>query len=205
MIVFARHGNTFEAGQPAVWVGARTDLPLTSEGLNQAARVVDYLKQNDVAPKTVIAGPLRRTREFAGVVAEAFGRELEIDEGLVELDYGKWEGLDNRTVTEQFGQEALSAWEQSLIWPSAADWGESREAVEKRLRDVLARVSERDQPVFVCTSNGILRVFRYLIDGTEGPTGKVKTGAICVLDRNERRSSLDIWDYRPSPAQVRFA
>ena len=31
-LILARHGNTFEAGETPVWVGAREDLPLTARG-----------------------------------------------------------------------------------------------------------------------------------------------------------------------------
>jgi broad specificity phosphatase PhoE len=50
VIVFSRHGNTFAAGERAVWVGARSDLPLVSEGFSQADRVADHIRENGLAP-----------------------------------------------------------------------------------------------------------------------------------------------------------
>ncbi len=35
-LVIVRHGNTFEAGETPRRIGARTDLPLTAAGLEQA-------------------------------------------------------------------------------------------------------------------------------------------------------------------------
>ena len=36
LLLLARHGNTFNKGDKIVWVGARTDLPLTAKGREQA-------------------------------------------------------------------------------------------------------------------------------------------------------------------------
>ena len=36
LLLLARHGNTFDKGDKVVWVGARTDLPLTAKGREQA-------------------------------------------------------------------------------------------------------------------------------------------------------------------------
>jgi probable phosphoglycerate mutase len=197
MIIFARHGNTFEPGTAAVWVGAKTDLPLASEGLNQAMRVADHLKSANISPKTVIAGPLRRTTEFAGIVAKAFGCPVQIDEDLVELDYGFWEGKDNAAIEREFGHDRLEAWEKRLEWPSDGGWGEGRTAVESRIRSFIARLSQFDSPIFVCTSNGIMRFVRFILDGTTGSSAKVRTGAFCELTEENGALSVIRWDVRP--------
>ena len=43
LLLLARHGNTFEPSDKVVWVGARTDLPLTSMGREQAAALGEGL------------------------------------------------------------------------------------------------------------------------------------------------------------------
>jgi broad specificity phosphatase PhoE len=198
VIILARHGNTFESGQPAVWVGARTDLPLTGEGVAQAERVAAYLKAQDIAPRTVVAGPLMRTRQFAAIVANAFDRQVAIDSDLVELDYGGWEGKTSDMIAAEFGRESLDGWEQRLEWPKLAGWGEGRAKVEERLNAFLSKVRSSAEPVFACTSNGILRLIRHIVDGTAGSAGRVRTGAICVLDRRPTSELVvNSWDKRP--------
>jgi broad specificity phosphatase PhoE len=199
MIVLARHGNTFEAGTPAYWVGGKTDLPLVAEGIAQALRLVTYLRAAHIAPKTVVAGPLLRTREFAEVIADAFDCKVAVDVDLTELDYGAWEGLDSSSVVTRFGHAALEAWEARLEWPANGGWGESPEAVTARIRRFLTKAAAFDQPVFACTSNGILRFMRWILDGTTGPAGKVRTGATCVLAdyRIGDHVKVDVWDERP--------
>jgi probable phosphoglycerate mutase len=199
MIVLGRHGNTFAAGERAVWVGAASDLPLVEEGFAQAARVATYLRAHDLAPARVFAGPLRRTREFAAVVAGAFGVEVEIDDGLREIDYGGWERLDNAEVAARFGEEALRAWEERLQWPGpGSGWGESEAQVTERIGASLARLATLPAPVYACTSNGVLRFVRRLIDGVaDARVNKVRTGAICTLERGDPAPRILLWNESP--------
>jgi probable phosphoglycerate mutase len=199
VIVFSRHGNTFAAGERAVWVGARSDLPLVSEGFLQAERVADHLRENGLAPTRIVTGPLRRTREFADVIARAFGAPVEIDDGLREIDYGHWEGLDNAEVVARFGEDVLRAWEDRLAWPGPeSGWGESDAEVADRVRGSLARLAAHASPVYACTSNGILRYVRRLVDGaTDSRIGKVRTGAICALDGDADAPTISMWNHSP--------
>lgn len=200
MIILARHGNTFETGEKPVWVGARTDLPLTEEGRAQATRVVSHLRSGGRAPKAVFAGPLRRTKEFASIVASAFDLPVEIDDSLKELDYGGWEGLDGETVASRFGAAVLGAWEGELVWPGErSDWGESPDIVKSRVQAVLDRLATSEQPVFACTSNGILRFVWALTRGlVDMPQSKVKPGAVCVLKPAAQGFDIVEWNCIPS-------
>lgn len=70
LLLLARHGNTFEAGDKVIWIGARTDLPLTTKGRDQAAAL--GLALAPIAPrlKRVISGPLTRTHQHAAIASE---------------------------------------------------------------------------------------------------------------------------------------
>ena len=199
MIILGRHGNTFEPGMKAVWVGARSDLPLTAEGRAQAIRVACHLKRVELAPRTIVAGPLRRTREFAEIVASFFGPRVEIDDSLRELDYGGWEGLDNASVTDKFGVAALAGWEEDMAWPGPSSaWGESPDIVRARVQAAMDRLSTGKQPAFACTSNGILRFVWALTQGlVDLPASKVKTGAICRLNIASDGFEVVEWNYLP--------
>jgi probable phosphoglycerate mutase len=71
LLLLARHGNTFNKGDKIVWVGARTDLPLTAKGREQALALGQALAPFASRIKRVISGPLLRTREHAGILCEA--------------------------------------------------------------------------------------------------------------------------------------
>lgn len=88
MIVFARHGET-PPNREGLLLG-RDDPPLTDRGRAQAQELARRLAVRGVA--RVVTSPLRRARDTASAIAEACGVPVEIDERLVEIDYGEWEG-----------------------------------------------------------------------------------------------------------------
>jgi probable phosphoglycerate mutase len=198
MILFARHGNTFDPGERAVWVGARTDLPLVEEGRRQAERLAGQLVAEGFAPARIVAGPLRRTREFAAILAEALGGTVEVDDRLRELDYGAWEGLESSEVAAREGPGVLEAWERELRWPPASSgWGEGEEAVRAWVGGFLEE-ARGATPLLAVTSNGILRYVRAMLEGPpRAGEGKVRTGAACRLRDVDGAWRIESWDVRP--------
>ena len=87
MIAFVRHGET-KPNREGLLLG-RSDVPLTERGREQADVLAKAFTDRGVG--RVLTSPLRRARETAEPIASACGVSLEIDERLVEIDYGEWE------------------------------------------------------------------------------------------------------------------
>jgi probable phosphoglycerate mutase len=68
----------------------RTDVPLSEAGLRSAERLAAGFA--DVAVAAVYASPLRRAVATAEPIAAAAGREVTRCDGLVEIDFGSFEG-----------------------------------------------------------------------------------------------------------------
>lgn len=88
MIVFARHGQT--APNRDGLVLGRADPELTEEGHRQAALLGAALSGERVT--AIVTSPLVRARQTADVVAAACGVPVTVDDRLVEIDWGAWEG-----------------------------------------------------------------------------------------------------------------
>jgi broad specificity phosphatase PhoE len=88
VIVFARHGQT--APNRDGLVLGRADPELTDEGRRQAELLAAALAEEPVA--RVLASPLLRARETAEAIGAACGVPVAVDERLVEIDWGVWEG-----------------------------------------------------------------------------------------------------------------
>jgi broad specificity phosphatase PhoE len=88
MLVFARHGET-PPNREGLLLG-RADPPLTDRGRAQADDLARRLATR--GPTKVVTSPLRRARDTASPIAAACGVPVEIDERLIEIDYGEWEG-----------------------------------------------------------------------------------------------------------------
>jgi broad specificity phosphatase PhoE len=208
LLFLARHGNTFEAGERVVWVGARTDLPLTEKGRDQARALGHSLAPAGPRIKRVIAGPLKRTREHAMLAAQTLRHEspIAIDERLREIDYGLWEAKSSAEIEALGGSAELKAWNDGGQWPRAPGWTPSAETIAAnvaRLASDLAGALGGDDAALAVTSNGILKFFLKLVPGAFEDMAarralKVATGHCCALRHGESGWEVTFWDRNPS-------
>lgn len=129
MIVLARHGRT-DQNRRGLLLG-RADPVLDDTGRAQAvalgAAMTDVLGAHE--PVAVVSSPLRRTMETAEAIAASLGLDVEIDQRLVEIDYGEWDETP-------LGELPAEVWAQ---WRGDADY---RAPGGESLADVQARVGE---------------------------------------------------------------
>ncbi|MBQ9828044.1 MAG: histidine phosphatase family protein [Lachnospiraceae bacterium] len=88
MIYIIRHGQT-EMNNRKVFQG-RSDVSMNEEGLRQAEEAAEFLK--DIRFDKVWSSPLKRAVQTAEIVAP--GADIMIDDRLIEMDYGPYEGMD---------------------------------------------------------------------------------------------------------------
>ena len=88
MIYIIRHGQT-ELNTRHVLQG-RSDHPLNENGRSQAAQAAELLR--DVSFSCVYSSPLIRAVQTAEIAAP--GIPVTVDERLIEMDYGPYEGTD---------------------------------------------------------------------------------------------------------------
>jgi broad specificity phosphatase PhoE/ribonuclease HI len=127
-LILVRHGVT-EYSVAKRFAG-RSDLELTDEGTEQAKRAARRVA--DLGPvHAVVSSPLRRTRQTAAAIATALNLDVGISEGMVEADFGDWDGYTFAEVQEKWPGE-LSAW---MADPTVAPPnGESFDTVTRRVR-----------------------------------------------------------------------
>jgi len=124
VIAFVRHGQT-ELNRGGRLQG-RLDAALSDLGAAQASALGHGFAS---APVTrVLSSPLRRARDTAAAIAAAHRLAVVVDERLIELDYGDWDGLALTDVPA----ESWAAWRTDPDF--APPNGE-------RLRDVGTRVA----------------------------------------------------------------
>jgi broad specificity phosphatase PhoE len=144
IIYIARHGETAWtlSGQHT----GMTDLPLTEAGECNARRLGERLK--GIAFAKVFTSPLqraRRTCELAG-----FGAVAEVDNDLVEWDYGEYEGLR--------GSEIRAKRPDWQLFRDGCPGGESPQQVSARADRVVGRVRAVHDDVLLFTSGHFIRV-----------------------------------------------
>jgi len=126
MLFLVRHGRT------AINVGnklqGRIDHPLDDVGIQQSIEIAAVIRNID----RVISSPLIRAKQ----TAEAFGKPIEIEERFIELDYGDFDGMLQKDVSEDI-------WRQ---WRGNNDYrppnGESLHELDGRVRGALSDLVE---------------------------------------------------------------
>lgn len=169
-IVTVRHGATTwaEAGRHT----GRTDIPLTTQGERDARSVAAVLASWDFA--RVFASPLLRARS----TAELAGYTPELDDDLMEWDYGKEEGRTNDEITAE-----RPGWSK---WFDHVDGGEQLADVVERVDRFLLRIADTDDDVVVFAHGHLLSILvvRWLeLDPAEGRRFPLETATVSVLAR----------------------
>ena len=92
-LLLLRHGQTEMSAQRRY--SGHGDPELTALGLRQAAAVAAAIKTVEEAADVAAAlcSPLRRAHQTAEPVCAALGVEVEPHDGLLETDFGDWDGL----------------------------------------------------------------------------------------------------------------
>ncbi|MEU4143908.1 bifunctional RNase H/acid phosphatase [Streptomyces parvulus] len=132
--VLLRHGETPLTPQKRFSGSGGSDPSLSSVGREQAERVAASLARRGTI-QVVVASPLARTRETAGIVAARLGLEVAVEEGLRETDFGAWEGLTFGEVRERYPAD-LDAW---LASPDARPTGGGESFAETGARVAATR------------------------------------------------------------------
>jgi probable phosphoglycerate mutase len=129
-----RHGETPLSAERRF--AGHGDIPLTEQGLRQAAAAADRLAASG-AVDVIVTSPLRRARQTAEAAARATGAPLLADDDLAETDFGEWEGLSFTEASERWPDE-VSAWMHDV--DAAPPGGESFAAVGRRVNAALDRL-----------------------------------------------------------------
>jgi broad specificity phosphatase PhoE len=152
-VTLVRHGQTERSSRGAY--SGQLDVPLTSLGREQALRCAEQLAGAG-GVDAVYTSPLVRARQTAQAIAHATGASLTIDDRLIELDYGPFEGLDREGARETFGQ-AFDDWRADPFGSPV----EGMEPLPAALRRASAATADAlaasDHPVLV-GHQGILRI-----------------------------------------------
>lgn len=124
----------------------RTDNPLNADGLRQAHEAAIMLR--DIGISRIVASPLVRAARTAEIIADAISVPLTIDDGIIEFDFGSFEGLPVRDLMVKHGVQSATG----LVSILPAD-GENWDAMTERSLACVSTWLDRhpdDEVLFVC-------------------------------------------------------
>ncbi len=156
-ILLVRHGET--AWNREGRYQGRTDIPLSPDGELQVRALGDRLR--DIPIAVAISSPLSRAKATAEAILGDRQLPLELDEGLLEISHGQWEGKLASEVAlshaEMFGVWRSAPGRNSPAGPNAETLGD----VEARAWSVLEKAwlrLEGEQTLLITAHDAVNRV-----------------------------------------------
>ena len=182
-IYLVRHGETEWAANGRHT--SVTDIPLLDSGRRDAELLRERLAGNDFA--LVLTSP----RERARVTAELAGFRdvVEVDEDLVEVDYGEYEGLTTPEI-----RETVPGW---TVWEHGSPGGETVDDVGVRADRVIERALAVDGDVALFAHGHLLRILgaRWIgLPAVYGGNLLLSTGSLCILGFERERRAIVLWN-----------
>ena len=178
----ARHGET-EWTLSRQHTG-RTDLPLTPHGEAQARALA--AKLGDKAFARVLTSPLQRARETARLAGYP---AAEVDDRLVEVDYGDYEGITTAEI-----RESRPDWD---LWTDGCPGGESVDEVGARLDPLLDELRAGEGPFLLFGHGHCLRILaaRWLgLPAREGRVLLLAPASIAELGSEHGHPAVTRWN-----------
>ncbi len=152
VIHLLRHGQTLDNDD--VRYRGQREYPLNRTGRREALAAARALA--DARVEAVYASPLARALEVGTAIAAAAGLDDVVPhQGLLNLDYGRWEGL----TREQCRDVDPAAWQRYVNDPDQAHCpgGESLAAAADRVVSALREIGERHAGATVAAvSHGVM-------------------------------------------------
>jgi len=149
-IILVRHGET-EWNVEEVFRG-RIDIELNQTGIKQAKLLAEYLA--DLKIDAIYSSPLRRALKTAELIAGYHKLDVEIVPELIDMDFGKWQGLSLQEVRDKY-KELYAEWvshPDKVKIPA----GESLDGVRKRAISVVSDVIARYEGTVVLVAHRVV-------------------------------------------------
>jgi probable phosphoglycerate mutase len=195
LLYLVRHAQTASSAVDAF--NGHGELPLTEQGREQAKKLGARL--SGIQWAAVYRSPLGRTKETAELIAP--GVASVALQGLIEIDFGGWEGLTPEQA-RALNPGRYKAWiaDPEVTSPTG---GETAAQVAKRalaaLEEIRSRHEASEKPVLAVSHKATLRILAAALTGA--PIAKYRTRWAqdeCALNLVELRAGkepfLRLWN-----------
>jgi len=189
-LIFIRHGETDWNVEGRLQ--GQHDIPLNGRGRDQAANAGrearKYIAREGLTDLRFVASPLTRTRNTMELARGAMGldpKDYALDDRLMELSFGRWEG---QSWPEVKALDPLAAQaREGDKWQFQPPGGESYAMLSDRLRPWLATVT---CDTVVVSHGGVARVLMAMIGGVsiaDAPLMDIHQGRVLIFQDGRRR------------------
>ncbi|MFM2314251.1 MAG: hypothetical protein RLZZ04_3527 [Cyanobacteriota bacterium] len=153
-LYFVRHGETL-ASKTGGFCGT-SDVELTTEGAMMAKDFA--LAYSKIEWTAVFSSPMIRTMATAKPLCAMIGMEMQLRDGLKEINFGQWEGKTPTEVNQQYHDEYVK-WQAEPGW-NAPPEGERAIDIARRSSEVIEEIEKTYQTgnVLVVSHKATIRI-----------------------------------------------
>ncbi|MEL6581327.1 MAG: histidine phosphatase family protein [Cyanobacteria bacterium J06621_12] len=153
-LYFLRHGET-EASKTGGFCGT-SDVDLTPEGVIMAQDFAEVYQA--ISWKAIFCSPMRRTIATAKPLCELASMEMQLRDGLKEIDFGEWEGKTPAEVNQDYHDQYVR-WQSEPGW-NAPPGGERAIDIARRSSKVIEEIETTypDGNVLVVAHKATIRI-----------------------------------------------
>lgn len=158
-IYITRHGETEwnKEGKMQGW----KDSVLTEKGVENAKRLGAKLK--DIEFDCIYCSPLGRTIDTAKNIKGDKSIKIVICEGLKEMGFGTWEGMEHARIEELYPEQQYNFWNQPHMYETID--GETFEEFFNRVRSVLNDIISNNsgENILIVTHAAVIKAIYSII------------------------------------------
>ena len=183
LLYVARHGET-EWNEKGI-ISGRSDIDLSDIGYQQAKSLAEEVEELEIPITKVIHSPLNRAKETARLVAEKNNLSMVVDERLIELDYGIYDGTSDKQV-----EYLQNRTQFALRYPE----GESLMDVYARVVPLLKEIEEDPENIYllVCHNSVIRAIKNYFEPLKNEEVFEYRTPNAKLIEFKNKKSSVKI-------------
>ncbi|MCA1829065.1 MAG: histidine phosphatase family protein [Myxococcales bacterium] len=186
LLYLCRHAQTASSAVDSF--NGQRELPLTDDGRDQARKLGERLAS--IRWAAVYRSPLGRTRQTAQLVAP--GCDQIVLPGLIEIDYGSWEGLspDQARAKDPARYDAWVADPTTTAPPG----GETAAQVSERALKALQQIAAGPGPALAVSHKATIRILGAAVTGAPVAAYRTRWSQDeCALNLIELRAGKDVF------------
>lgn len=172
-VLILRHGKT-EANYERRYIGSRTDIPLSEEGINAVSEKADNIRKLAEKYIFLVSSSMQRAVQTAEILFP--GEKLLTVEGLKEIDFGDFEGKNYEELKDNPDYLKWIDSNGTMPFPNGEDRADFIERSVAEFYNILSMAGERT-PVIICHGGNIMSImssltgkdyFDFMIGNLEG-------------------------------------
>ena len=147
IFLLIRHGENDWVGKRLA--GQTPGVHLNEKGRRQAQAVAEALK--DVPLKAIYSSPMERAMETAQPLADLSKLAIQVENGLIEIDFGKWQGKTIKQLRRMKLWKTVQTDPQNMRFPDGKSFVEAQTRLVASLEALNQQYEEKD--VIACFSH----------------------------------------------------